>query len=55
LADLAERRVPFFRLSGSLEERIFQVNVILQHCQKFGNVLDLKMQSLKAMSGDVYK
>ena len=42
VADLAERRVPFFRISGPLEERISQVNTILRQYHKFGNVLDIR-------------
>ena len=40
--DLAERRVPFFRISGPLEERITQVNRVLQQYRKFSNVLDIR-------------
>ncbi|WP_339137338.1 MAG: AAA family ATPase [Candidatus Electrothrix sp. GW3-4] len=42
IGDLAERRVPFFRVSGPLEERIAQVNTVLQQYHKFGNVLDIR-------------
>jgi NadR type nicotinamide-nucleotide adenylyltransferase len=41
VGDLEERRIPFFRVSGTLEERISQVNEILQQHRKFGNVLDI--------------
>jgi len=41
VADLAGRRVPFFRISGSLEERISQVNAILRMHSKCGNLLDI--------------
>ena len=41
VGDLAERRVPFFRLCGSLKERSKQVDTILQQHRKFGNVLDI--------------
>ena len=40
--DLAERRVPFFRISGPPEERITQINTVLQQHCKFGNVLDIR-------------
>ncbi len=40
--DLAERRVPFFRVRGTLEERIAQVNDVLRQHRKFGNVLDIR-------------
>jgi HTH-type transcriptional regulator, transcriptional repressor of NAD biosynthesis genes len=40
--DLAERRVPFFRLSGTLEERVSQVDEVLRQHHKFGNVLDIR-------------
>ncbi|MBN2164013.1 MAG: AAA family ATPase [Pontiellaceae bacterium] len=39
--DLAERRIPFFRVSGSLNERIAYVQEVLKHHHKFGNILDL--------------
>jgi HTH-type transcriptional repressor of NAD biosynthesis genes len=42
VGDLSERRVPFFRVGGSLEERIAQVTAILQQHHKFGNVLDIR-------------
>ncbi len=42
VGDLAERRVPFFRVSGSLEERIAQVNAVLRQYSKYGNVLDIQ-------------
>ena len=41
VGDLAQRRVPFFRVGGPLEERISQVNAVLRQHRKFGNVLDL--------------
>ncbi len=40
IGDLAERRIPFFKVSGSLEERVSQVNQVLRQHRKFGNVLD---------------
>jgi NadR type nicotinamide-nucleotide adenylyltransferase len=42
VGDLAERRVPFFRASGTLEERISQVDKVLKQYRKFGNVLDIE-------------
>jgi len=42
IGDLAERKVPFFRISGSLDERIVQVSEILRQHRKFGNVLDIR-------------
>ncbi len=44
VADLAERRVPFFRVSGTLKERIATVSDVLREHRKFGNVLDLKRE-----------
>jgi NadR type nicotinamide-nucleotide adenylyltransferase len=41
VGDLAERRLPFFRVSGTLEERVSQVNEVLRRHRKFGNVLDI--------------
>lgn len=40
--DLAERHVPYFRVHGTLEERVSQVNWILGQHRKFGNVLDIR-------------
>jgi HTH-type transcriptional repressor of NAD biosynthesis genes len=42
IGDLAERRVPFFRVSGTLDERIAQVETILLQHRKFCNLLDLR-------------
>ncbi len=42
VGDLAERRVPFFRVSGELDQRIAQVNSVLLHHRKYGNVLDTR-------------
>ncbi len=42
IGDLAERRVPYFRVSGSLEKRIEQVNTVLQNHRKFANLLDIR-------------
>lgn len=41
VGDLAERQVPFFRVGGTLEERVSQVNKVLGQYRKFGNVLDI--------------
>lgn len=41
IGDLQERRVPFFRVSGGLEDRISQVDDVLRQHRKFGNVLDI--------------
>ena len=41
-ADLAERRIPYFKVCGTLEERICFVNEILNRYQKYRNYgLDL--------------
>lgn len=42
VGDLAERRVPFFRVSGSIEGRVSQVVNVLRQYRKFGNVLDIR-------------
>jgi len=42
VADLAERRVPFFRVRGTLDQRIAQVDAVLRQHSKFGNVLDIR-------------
>ena len=42
VGDLAERRVPFFRVSGSLEQRVAQVDAVLKQHRKFCNVLDIR-------------
>jgi len=36
-----ERRIPYFKIRGSLEERIEQVNAVLHRHHKFGNVVDI--------------
>ena len=41
VGDLAERRISFFRVRGTLEERVSQVDDVLRRYRKFGNVLDL--------------
>jgi len=45
--DLAERRLPFFNVNGTLEERVLQVNGILRQYRKFGNVLDVQPSTFK--------
>lgn len=42
IGDLAERRVPFFRLRGTLDRRREQVDAVLAQHRKFGNVLDIR-------------
>lgn len=42
VGDLAERRIPYFRISGALEERVSKVNEILLSFKKYGNVLDIR-------------
>lgn len=39
--DLAERRIPYVRLNGSLEQRLAKVDEVLKEFKKFGNVLDI--------------
>lgn len=41
IGDLAERKIPYFIVKGTLEERVGQVRVILDKYRKFGNVLDV--------------
>jgi NadR type nicotinamide-nucleotide adenylyltransferase len=41
IGDLAERRIPFFRVSGTIEERASQVEEVLRQHRKFGNLLDI--------------
>jgi len=41
VGDLAERRIPFFRLGGTLEQRVEKVDAVLRQHRKFGNVLDI--------------
>ncbi|MBL8820002.1 MAG: AAA family ATPase [Planctomyces sp.] len=48
MGDLAERRVPFFRVSGTLDERVSQVDDVLRQYRKFGNLLDIR-QSVSRM------
>jgi len=40
IGDLAERRIPYFQVSGSLEERMIQVDSVLKRHQKYKNLLD---------------
>lgn len=42
VGDLAERRVPFFRVSGTISKRVSQVDEVLRQYRKFGNVLDIR-------------
>ena len=41
VGDLNERRIPFFTVSGTIEERMEQVGKVLKKYRKFGNVLSL--------------
>jgi NadR type nicotinamide-nucleotide adenylyltransferase len=50
VGDLGERRVPFFRVSGTPEERVSQVEKVLRQHRKFGNVLDVR-QDVPAADG----
>lgn len=45
MADLAERRIPYFLVQGSLETRIAFVKNVLARFRKYGNFLDVAMQS----------
>lgn len=47
VGDLAERRIPFFRVSGTIDERVLQVDEVLRQYRKFSNVLDIR-QSMTA-------
>lgn len=42
VGDLAERRVPFFRVGGTISDRVLQVDEVLRQYRKFGNVLDIR-------------
>ena len=42
VGDLVERKVPFFRVRGTLEERVSQVDEILWQHRKFSNLLDVR-------------
>ena len=42
IGDLAERHVPYFKVSGTLEQRVGQVNAVLRQHRKFSNVLDIR-------------
>lgn len=46
LGDLAERKIPYFLLQGSLEDRVAYVKRVLIHFRKYRNVLD----AISAMS-----
>ena len=47
VGDLAERRLPFFRVRGTLDDRTEQVNTVLQQHRKFGNVLDIQQNTFQ--------
>jgi HTH-type transcriptional regulator, transcriptional repressor of NAD biosynthesis genes len=51
LGDLRERRIPFFTLRGTVDERIAQVVAILAQHQKFGNVLDIRQNHRGSWQG----
>jgi len=40
IGDLAERRLPYFTLQGTLAERVARVAKVLEGYEKFGNVLE---------------
>jgi NadR type nicotinamide-nucleotide adenylyltransferase len=42
IADFGERKIPYFRVSGGLEERIAQVELILSKFTKYSNLLELR-------------
>lgn len=42
VGDLVERKIPFFRIGGTVDERVEQVNWVLSRYSKFGNVLDVR-------------
>lgn len=42
IGDLAERRIPFFTVRGSLDERVAYVSKILKQHRKFCNLLDIQ-------------
>jgi HTH-type transcriptional repressor of NAD biosynthesis genes len=41
ISDLLQRKIPFFLLRGTLDERVAQVHHLLQRYHKYMNVLDL--------------
>lgn len=50
IGDLAERRIPYFSVHGTLEERIEQVDGILHQHRKFGNVLDIRQRGSRTVT-----
>lgn len=42
ISDLAERRLPFFRVSGTIEKRASMVEEVLHKYRKYGNLLDIR-------------
>lgn len=46
ISDLAKRGVPYFRVYGSVDERVSQVDEILRQHQKFGNLLDIRKNQI---------
>lgn len=47
VGDLAERHVPYFTVRGTLDERVAQVDAVLGQYRKFGNVLDVRLDSCR--------
>ena len=41
IGDLAERKIPYFLLQGSIDERIAFVKRVLRRFRKYGNLLDV--------------
>lgn len=48
VGDLAERKLPFFRVVGTMDERVSQVDEVLRQHRKFGNVLDITGRNFTA-------
>ncbi len=42
ISDLAERRLPFFRVSGTIEKRASMVDEVLHKYRKYDNLLDIR-------------
>ena len=40
ISDLVQRRIPFFRLTGTIQKRVAQVKKVLNNVKKFSNILD---------------
>lgn len=43
IADLIERKIPFLRVRGDVQQRVDQVRSLLERCQKYQNLFDVQV------------